>query len=213
MHTFKILKPPEASRKFVDFGFLNRDLSSYISEEPNLLELGRCFGGINKQYLSLHHLSLNPFAALRRLGCDDAVELHEVSSYTCGFLGDGLTRNSLVPLGVVVNDGIRGLRRYGEAFDKYAKYGRTSEYLHLLPDGERFTQEVLTGSDLFVPCSEVDTEDLCYSINRFEQLFVGSGCTRKMLADGEPFSVLRPVGLALDNGDTLLAYAYRQAIA
>jgi hypothetical protein len=187
------------------FGRLNPDICAYIAEEPDLLQLGRVFGGINKQYLALSHLSLNPAVALKRMGCLNVDELRAASQYDCGFLGPGSGRNCLVPLGVVVNQGIPGLRKYDEAFKDGGRDGTLPHVLHLLPDGSRFDDRLLIGPDL-----EGDgCRPMQYSIDRFEQLYVGSGYTREMLATGKGRMELHPAALSLSNGDTLLAYAYK----
>lgn len=206
MHTFSVLKDQNPSLKTVSYGLLNPKVQAYIAEEPDLLELGKTFGGINKQYLALSHLSLNPAVALKRMGCLNVDELRAATSYDCGFLGQGSSRNCLVPLGIVVNQGIPGLRKYDEAFKDGGRDGTLPHLLHLLPDGDRFDDRLLLGPDL-----EGDgCRNMRYDVNRFEQLYVGSGYTREMLvADGIRME-LYPVGLRLCNGDTLLAYAYRE---
>jgi hypothetical protein len=74
-----------------------------------------------------------------------------------------------------------------------------------LPDGSRFDDRLLIGPDL-----EGDgCRPMQYSIDRFEQLYVGSGYTREMLATGKGRMELHPAALSLSNGDTLLAYAYK----
>lgn len=204
MHTFKVLKALNKDAAATQgFNVLNKDLTNYIPGELDLVELGSCFGGVNKQYIALHHLSLHPAVGLKRMGCENVDELLQASRYACGFLGNGETPHyALVPLGIVVNKGVPGLKKYGEAVDKFAKNGVCADSLHLLPDGSRFSPEVLQNSFS-------DDGELHYHVNRFEQMYLGSGFTREMLAARETSAVLRAVGVNLSNGDTLLAYAYK----
>jgi hypothetical protein len=205
MQTFSIVRAPEPSANTAAFGRLNADICGFIAEEPDLLQLGRILGGINKQYLALSHFSLNPAVALKRMGCLNVDELRAAAQYDCGFLGPGSSRSCLVPLGIVVNEGIPGLRKYDEAFKDGARDGIYPEHLHLLPDSKRFDDRLLIGPDL-----EGDgCRPVHYSVDRFEQLYVGAGYTREMLANGDGRMQLHPVGLSLSNGDTLLAYAYK----
>jgi hypothetical protein len=211
MQTFSIVKAPTPSATTAVlankamFGRLNPDICGYIAEEPDLIPLGRTLGGVNKQYLALSHFSLNPAVALKRMGCLNVDELRTASQYECGFLGPGASRNCLVPLGVVVNQGIPGLRKYDEAFKDGGRDGTYPHVLHLLPDARRFDDRLLIGPDLEGDgCMPVQ-----YSVNRFEQLYAGSGYTREMLATGDGRMELYPVGLNLSNGDMLLAYAYK----
>jgi hypothetical protein len=206
MHTFKV-QQQTAEQAFDTKAFcaLNKDVGSFISEEVDLVELGRCLDGVNKQYLSLHHLSRHPGVGLKRMGCDNVDVLLQATGYLCGFLGGSVASYAVAPLGIVVNEGVHGLRKYGEAFDTHAKDGSSSDVLHLLSDGERFFEDLLLGVN-------PDETGPQYAVTRFEQLFLGSGYTREMLAAGLEGSHLRPVGLKLSNGDTLLSYAYKQEL-
>ena len=204
MHSFKIL-PKDTNNNFDSkaYCFLNKNVGKVIAEEVDLLELGQYFGGINKQYLSLNHLSLNPAVALKRFGCTNTDPLLQISAYPCGFLPEGILRYSLLPIGIVVNEGIPGLHKYGEAVDAHGKNGICSDALHLLSDGERFSPELLQ-NDI------ADDGGPYYHLTRFEQLYMGSGYTREMLGEQRCRVTVQPVGLNLDNGDMLLAYAYRK---
>lgn len=205
MKTFSIVKAPKPLANKASFGRLNPDVCAYIAEEPDLLQLGRVLGGISKQYLALSHLSLNPAVALKRMGCLNVDELRAASQYDCGFLGPGAVRNCLVPLGVLVNEGLHGLRKYEGAFKDGGRDCAFPHLLHLLPDAIRFDSRLMIGPDL----EDDGCRPLQYSVNRFEQLYVGSGYTREMLAAGDGNMELYPAGLKLSNGDTLLAYAYK----
>lgn len=205
MHTFSIQTNPNPSASIAAFGRLNPAICAYIADEPDLRLLGRILGGVNKQYLALSHLSLNPAVALKRMGCLNVDALCAASEYDCGFLGPGSRRYCLVPLGIVVNQGISGLRKYDGAFEGGGRDGTRPELLHLLPDAVRFDDRLLPGPDADGEGGAPEQ----YPVNRFEQLFAGSGHTRDMLAAGAASMELRPVGLELCNGDTLLAYAYR----
>ena len=202
MHSFKILpKDPESDFDNSAFCFLNKNVGKVIAQDVDLMELGQHFDGVNLHYLSLHHLSLNPGVALKRIGCNNTDPLLQISAYNCGFLTSGTPRYSLVPLGIVVNEGVPGLKKYRAAFDAHAKNGARSEGLHLLTDGQRFAPEMLQNDFS-------DDGSLQYQPTRFEQLYLGSGYTREMLGEKLCPVTLQPVGLNLDNGDMLLAYAY-----
>jgi hypothetical protein len=201
MHTFTIQRHTAApSINAHAFQALNAKLSDFIAQEVDLLELGRTFGGVNNQYLSLGHLSLHPSVGLRRFGCTNVDELLEASGYLCGFMGDNAVRYALVPLGIVTT--LSGLRKYGEAVDKHSRDGVSAEHLHVLSDGDRFYEDALQPGG-------PKEDGLFYWVSRFEQLFLGSGHTREMLSQGTVSTQLCPVSLLLSNGDTLLAYAYK----
>lgn len=200
MNRFIILQSSTPNPDVLPFGKLNPKVCHLLEGDLDILALGQVFGGVNKQFLSLHHLSLNPLVALSRLGCTNTQELASASQYLCGFLG--VTRQFVLPLGIVVNGGIPGLRKYDEAFERHARDGARPETLHLLPDGQRFAEE-----NLFDDSEQSEIGIVC-RVNRFEQLYLGSGCTREMLAGGDSDAVLSPVSLTLSNGDTLAAYAY-----
>lgn len=208
MHSFSVTKDIKPSEHNAAFGHLNAGAQAYFAEELNLLELGRVFGGINKQYLGLSRFSLNPAVALKRMGCQNVDELLAAARYDCGFLGPGSSRYCIVPLGLVVNEGVRGLQKYRDAYKKFTKDETLPDCLHLLPDYQRFDEDVLRLSTHVVSRDGEGDLPLQYQVSRFEQLFAGSGYTREMLAAGDTYMELRPVGLNLTNGDTLLAYAY-----
>lgn len=201
MHTFTILR--NAGTSSVDaqsFQALNQDLSGFIDEEVDLLALGQTLGGVNQQFLALDHLSLHPGVGLRRIGCTNVDELLQATGYHCGFMGDDAVRYGLAPLGIVTS--LPGLQKYGPAFDKHCRDGTTSAHLHVVPDGERFHEAVLLSD----PAGDGGP---VFKVSRFEQLFLGSGHTRKMLSQGLNSTQLAPVSLMLSNGDALLAYAYK----
>jgi hypothetical protein len=204
MHKFTIVKQSGSPAVNEGLGVLNPQLLEYLAGELDLVALSPVLGGINKQYLALRHLSLNPIVGLFRLGCENTSELEAATAYPCGFLG-GMTRHCLVPLGVLVESGLTGLHKYRDVFDNHAKDGCDSTFLHLVPDSERFQEHVLA------PFGPEHPQLLQFEVDRFEQLYLGSGYTRDMLVADNSVMTLRPVGLKLSNGDTLVCYAYQEA--
>lgn len=203
MHKFTIIKQAGGLAANQGLGVLNPGLLEYVDGELDLVALGKVLGGINKQYLSLRHFSLNPAVGLARLGCENTVELESATAYPCGFLG-GATRYCLVPLGVLVEGGLSGLHKYRDTFDNHAKDGCDSTFLHLVQDGDRFHERIIA------PFGPENPQMLQLEVDRFEQLYLGSGYTRDMLVADTCVMELRPVGLNLSNGDTLVCYAYRE---
>lgn len=202
MHAFTILRTAgQQDGVAAAFQALNFNLSAFVAEEIDLAALTETFGGISNQYLSLSHLSRHPAVGLRNLGCTNVDELMQASGYYCGFMGDNAIRYSLVPLGVVTS--LEGLRKYGEAFDEHNKDGTTSNLLHVVPDAHRFLEDVMSAPELQLKPS-------C-QVTHYEQLYLGSGYTREMLAQGKVCMELCPVWLSLSNGDKMLAYAYKPA--
>lgn len=205
MHAFTILRTAgQPDGAAAAFQALNVELSAFVAEELDLAALAETFGGINNQYLSLSHLSRHPAMGLRNLGCTNVDELLQASGYYCGFMGDNAIRYALVPLGVVTS--LEGLRKYGEAFDEHHKDGTTSNLLHVVLDAHRFLEDVLSAPD----ASELGLKPSC-EVTHYEQLYLGSGYTREMLAQGKVCMELCPVWLSLSNGDRILAYAYKPA--
>jgi hypothetical protein len=105
---------------------------------------------------------------------------------------------------VLVESGLPGLLKYHDTFDNHAKDGCDSTFLHLIPDGERFHERVIA------PFGPEQPQLLEFEVDRFEQLYLGSGYTLEMLVADNAVMTLRPVGLKLSNGDTLVCYAYRE---
>jgi len=204
MHKFTIVKQSAGAAVNKGFGVLNPALLDYLAGELDLIALSKVLGGINKQYLALRHLSLNPIVGLVRLGCENAGELDAATAYPCGFLS-GATRHCLVPLGVLVEGGLPGLHKYRDTFDNHAKDGCDSTFLHLVTDYDRFHER------LIAPFGPDQPELLQFEVDRFEQLYLGSGYTLDMLMADSAVMTLRPVGLKLSNGDTLVGYSYREA--
>lgn len=190
------------------FAKLAPAVEDYITGECDLVALGKQLGGIGRQFLSIHHLSLNPMIGLQRLGCINADILMRRSEYPCGFMRGAPPRSSLVPLGIVTTEGVQGLLKYHAAVDACRMKRITSNVLHCLTDDQRFYEEVLQGPNPETASwGEIVPQ---YNVSRFEQLFAGSGYTAQMLAAGDTYTELRPVMLALSNGDNLLAYAFKQ---
>jgi hypothetical protein len=208
MHSFSVVSANSAATNMERFCVLNKSVGKYLAEEFDLLKFEGYVALGQNQYISLHHLSLMPSLALKRMGCETADDLVRASAYACGF--SGVTRHCLVPLGILTP--MSGLRKYAEAFEKYVGEG-SSSYLHVLSDDTRFY-----GYNLFEP-QESATDPMNpwperrYDVTRFEQIYAGSGYTHEMLAAGHRDMALRPVRLNLSNEDILLAYVYQDLSA
>lgn len=207
MHTFSIVPAEAPARDMSPYSVLNPDVEKYLADEFDILQFGKTAGLTwMVAYLSLHHFSLNPTIALKRMGCENADEALRSAAYACGFSG-GLTRYSIVPLGIIAP--IPQLRKYADVYETHVGEGASS-FLHLLPDTERFAEY-----NLYEPQKTAARDPMRpwpnrrYDVTRFEQIYAGSGYTYEMLADGHRDMALRPVYLNLSNKDILLAYAYK----
>lgn len=203
MHKFSVL-PAETTTHMACYSALNEKAATFLDDELDVREVGVSLG--YSTYVSLHHLSLNPGVALKRLGCENISEVLATWAYACGF-SNGITRHSVIPLGFMTRY-VQGLLKYHQAFETYAGNG-SSSYLHLLPDVSRFHADDLRehrdGRSRYL----LSERGIRYEVTRFEQIYAGAGYSLEMLSAKHRDMCLRPVQLNLSNDDILLAYAYK----
>lgn len=169
----------------------------YVDAEFDLDTLWREEGGVGRQYLPLNDLSLHPLKALQLMGCRNTGALERATRYACGFARQD-PHYCFVPVGLITS--LCGLAPYREVYDQHGHdfYG---DVLHVLPALDRFAprppEQVFVG---------VMNEE--YRLHRLEQLYLGSGFTRPMLAGRTHCSTVRAVSLRLSNGDQLVGFAF-----
>lgn len=159
--------------------------SDFLAGSWSLPEIVEQCQNSDVRHISLPFLESHPWRALERAGCTNSAELLSAFAYRCALLEE--TRHAFVPTGIKTT--LAGLEKYRENYDIHG--------LGLDPG-------YLCSTELLEDANTWRVED---NLTRFQRLVLGSGYTFACLpSDGD--SVVEPAYILLDNGDTLLGFAF-----
>lgn len=184
-HQFKALRGNPSLANAGRDGFCGLTDSHFLADHWNLQEVVEQCQNSDVRHISLPFLESHPWRALERAGCINTEELRSAFAYRCALLEE--TRHAFVPTGIKTT--VEGLEKYRENYDVHG-FGLDPGYL--------------CSTELLEDANTWRVED---NLTRFQRLVLGSGYTFVCLpSDGD--SVVEPVYSRLDNGDTLLGFAF-----